>query len=286
MATHLVAKARQWNGSFPPIDPDRDYYDLRSLKRSSKRAATRLLDSYEERRENKAKDIAKLAREMGKEKDDLLVLKEHQRRRERYARVLGPNYLSELDPVVEALKGIQSPDYWETERQYLENPGCLAERQKAPASTMSAGALPSQLSIKIGDHGSLDQACAAERQSNSTKEQVATGGSVADQPPLQGPAQRLQPENLLPLSRADSRAHSSNKSATRRLGRTREHKGAPLGASNRTQEEAQMFGKRKLEKVRELDDDSGAKRRKTSKLTAQHPRFKAKLVQIIYPPRL
>ncbi|KLJ06233.1 hypothetical protein EMPG_10343 [Blastomyces silverae] len=46
-----------------------------------------------------------------------------------------------LDPMA-VLKKIQSPEFWETERRYLENPGCLAKRQTGSVATMSTGAFP------------------------------------------------------------------------------------------------------------------------------------------------
>ncbi|OAT00174.1 hypothetical protein, variant 3 [Blastomyces dermatitidis ER-3] len=49
--------------------------------------------------------------------------------------------LPRLDPMA-VLKKIQSPEFWETERRYLENPGCLAKRQTRSVTTMPTSAFP------------------------------------------------------------------------------------------------------------------------------------------------
>lgn len=113
MATHLVAKARRVGLPIPPIDTDRDYSDLESLKRLSKQAANLL----EERYQRGLKNHITCAASLGWETDS--------------------SSFEELNPW-EALKGIQSHEHWETEMRYLKSPGCLAKRQKPSASVSSS----------------------------------------------------------------------------------------------------------------------------------------------------
>lgn len=105
MATHLVAMAKHLRLPVRSLNLGRDYDDLASL-RSRSNYATELL------------------------------LNNHQR-----IPVWGPRGPHPM----EVLKKIQSPEFWEAERKYLESPGCLAERQKA------TGILPSAPSIQVSD---------------------------------------------------------------------------------------------------------------------------------------
>lgn len=176
---------------------------------------------------------------------------------------------------MDILKKIQSPEYWEAERRYLESPGCLAERQKASASTLSAEVLPGVPSIGVGDHESPHQESAAEGCLESTRHgnMMADGISMAEQRPLQAPPQGTRSRTQLSTSlaspaNADSRDHPNNgKEAPARHPRL-VGKNKPAASPNisdwKWEQGQPRLGKRKLVEDGAVGDDVTPKRRKAS----------------------
>jgi hypothetical protein len=246
MATYLVARARRARLPVAAIDPDRDYNDLEGLKNFSDTAATSLLDEYRFLLELHAKDVA------------WFKLQSYDTSQE-----------ERLNPMT-VLKEIQIPEYWETERRYLESPGCLSERQKASASAIPVKPLPSASSIN-GDHKSLHPAT-AESRSELTQEIVALDVLMAGQLPPRAPSRKLRSRTQLSTSpasptssaKSESRDHSDGRKAipARHLAPVVKGQPPPSDAFKRMPEQA--LGKRKPVEQAAVGDDFALKRRKTS----------------------
>ncbi|KKZ64419.1 hypothetical protein EMCG_09607 [[Emmonsia] crescens] len=163
--------------------------------------------------------------------------------------------LPELNPVA-ILKEIQSPDYWETERRYLENPGCLAKRQKisaAPISTETSPSPPSG-SIKI------------------LMDYSASGRPPRFQRLSQFPEQRTQvpATSLSPFGKTVSHGqpNSTKRAPSRQIRQMDEKKSATSpNVSSQTRDQVHVRGKRKLVKDAAATGNFSPKRRKTN--TAQ-----------------
>ncbi|KAI1971673.1 hypothetical protein LOZ55_006116 [Ophidiomyces ophidiicola] len=110
LATSLVTRARLACLSVRPINPDDDYDDIARLRGLSRHSAKLLQEHY------------------------VKMLKRVMSHFERLNLVHRPTTRTEMLNPVNIMKEIQFPEYWETERRYLENPGCLLERQKAAVS--------------------------------------------------------------------------------------------------------------------------------------------------------
>lgn len=236
MATLLVARARECRMPVRAIDLNRDYNDLARLRGLSKYAADLLLE-----------------------------------RHQKWGMLWG---MEKLHPR-EVLKEIQSPEYWDAERRYLESPGCLAERQKASASTLSAEVLPGTSSIDVGNHESPHQKSAAEGRLEFTQqgEVMAEGVSVAEQRPLQAPPRGTRSQTQLStslVSPADTASHDhpdngkkSPASHPRLMGKNK-----PAAFPNisdwRWEQGHERIKKRKLTEDAVVGDDVASKRQKAS----------------------
>ncbi|KAI1910728.1 hypothetical protein LOZ12_002749 [Ophidiomyces ophidiicola] len=110
LATSLVTRARLACLSVRPINPDDDYDDIARLRGLSRHSANLLQEHYVE---------------------TLKIVMNHF---ERFNSVHRPTTRTEMLNPVNIMKEIQFPEYWETESRYLENPGCLLERQKTAVS--------------------------------------------------------------------------------------------------------------------------------------------------------
>ena len=175
----------------------------------------------------------------------------------------------------EVLKKIQSPEYWDAERNYLKSPGCLTERQKAFTSTLSAGVLPGTSFIGIGNHKSPNQENAVEGRLEFTQqgEVVAEGVSVAEQRPLQAPPRGTRSQTQMATSLPSS-AHAASHNH-RENGKESPASHPRLMGKNKLVTLANISGSRweqgdwriKKEKVTEdagVGDDVAPKRRKAS----------------------
>lgn len=157
-----------------------------------------------------------------------------------------------LNPVA-ILKEIQSPDYWETERRYLENPGCLAKRQKisvAPISTETSPPPPSG-SIKV------------------LMDYSASGRPLRFQTLSQFPEQRTQvpATSVSPFGKTESHGqpNSTKRAPTRQIRQMDEKKSATSpNVSNQTRDQVHVRRKRKLVKDAAATGNFSPKRRKMS----------------------
>ncbi|PGH15729.1 hypothetical protein AJ80_05437 [Polytolypa hystricis UAMH7299] len=113
MATCLVSRARKAHLPVQALNHERDYADIVSLKCLSKYASELLLDKYQ----FNLRSLANMASLLGPGK-------------------LMTSGTDRLHPVA-ILREIQSPEFWDAERRYLESLGCLAERQNKSASMAS-----------------------------------------------------------------------------------------------------------------------------------------------------
>ena len=110
---------------------------------------------------------------------------------------------------MEVLKKIQSPDYWEAEKRYLESPGCLEQRQKASASVSSTGVISGASAVQIGDHGSPHQESSAKvgLEFTQREEVIADGAPVTEHLPLKT---TRPPSGATPLRNQRSRSLASS----------------------------------------------------------------------------
>ncbi|KAI1955567.1 hypothetical protein LOZ58_006710 [Ophidiomyces ophidiicola] len=124
LATSLVTRARLARLSVRPIDPDDDYDDITSLRGLSRHSAKLLQEKY------------------------LKMLERVNDHFERFKLTHRPTTSTEMLNFVNVMKEIPFPEYWETERRYLESPGCLLERQKAAVFIEP----PPCFSSEVGNH--------------------------------------------------------------------------------------------------------------------------------------
>lgn len=249
MATHLVARAREARLPVQALDPDRDYDDLESLKSFSSCAARLLLERYQQN----FKNLAKFTTRLGWERHNTEASEG-------------------LNPTA-ALKEIQSPDYWETQRQYLESPGCLAERQKMSATIVSSETSPIPSSIKVGDHESFHK---EKGHPEFTREQELVADDVSiEKEPSRRPLSRgnrsrtpLSSVSLVSPVQADGRDQPDNtKYAPGRHRRlmSKNKRATSSNIVNRTVEQA--LGKRESIEDAAACDEPASKRQKRCKHT-------------------
>ncbi|KAL2372139.1 hypothetical protein RJ035_008330 [Blastomyces gilchristii] len=146
--------------------------------------------------------------------------------------------LPRLDPMA-VLKKIQSPEFWETERRYLENPGCLAKRQTRSVTTMPTSAFP------------LPSPEPITPEISQYMEQTWPPASI---PPVHIGERDVHPNNTL------------HNPATQRS-QMNEKKDAMLPeASNQIGDQMNAHGKRKLVKEARVTGNFSSKHCKTSKI--------------------
>jgi len=71
------------------------------------------------------------------------------------------------------LKEIRSPEYWEAERNYLEHPGCLEQREKMSASTLSTATVPGGSAIEAGNLESVHEDGSSEGRLKPTRQNMS-----------------------------------------------------------------------------------------------------------------
>ena len=127
-----------------------------------------------------------------------------------------------VDPM-DVLREIQSPEYWEAEREYLESPGCLAERQKA-LSAASPNVLSDISSIEASDHefphqeSSMNGCWQLRQQGGSGEFEVVDSVSKANHRPFQIPLQKGQSRARMSTSLAlNTEANSPSRSSGRKV---------------------------------------------------------------------
>lgn len=116
----------------------------------------------------------------------------------------------------DVLKEIQSPDYWEAEKKYLENPGCLEQRHRMLPSTASADISSSASAVPASDDitshaGNLAEECLEPTQQGrrllgeavAFTDGLSAVGPHPFQAPLQGDRSQTQ-LSTLPVSPAKS----------------------------------------------------------------------------------
>ena len=179
----------------------------------------------------------------------------------------------------DVLREIQSPEYWEAEKEYLESPGCLAKRQKV-LSAASPDVLSDISSIEASDHESPRQESSIKgswqpRQQGGSGEIEAVVDSVstANHCPSQIHLQKAQSRAWMSTSLASNiEANSPTRSSGRKViptnslgpNNTNKSIASPSivsGEAGRKQEYTGL-GKRKSGEEMAVSDDTAPRKRR------------------------